>query len=198
MNLNYWVDNEYFSLWGMMLQELEADRFPTQERTYVDISWHKTRRRCIWLWGCDPAEKTWGCTQTAEGTGSRTPRCRWNWCRPAEKAHDPGQPRTAADRQMPEEVSFSHNIRREGVTFRWHFERRSFPSALWTPNGREIGPLIQSHDVNQEKVSHKPLKCLVATQAETAVIELDEPSCELLLQYCNWGGEEVCATVRGW
>lgn len=40
--------------------------------------------------------------------------------------------------------------------------------------------------------SHKPLKCFVVTQAVTAVIELDEPSCELLLQYsiCGGGGSQ--------
>lgn len=40
---------------------------------------------------------------------------------------------------------------------------------------------------------HKPLKCFVVTQAVTAVIELDEPSCELLLQYsiCGGGGHRV-------
>lgn len=46
-------------------------------------------------------------------------------------------------------------------------------------------------------VPHKPLKCLVATQAETAVIELDKPSCELLLQYRNCGvGGGGCDSER--
>lgn len=53
-----------------------------------------------------------------------------------------------AHRQMPAEVSFSCNVRLEGVSFRWHFGRCSCPSSLWTPNGRTIGPLIQGNDVN--------------------------------------------------
>lgn len=60
-----------------------------------------------------------------------------------------------ADRHTPEEVSFSHNIRHQGVSFQWHFGWRSCPSALWTPNGRETGALIQSRDVNGEMLSHK-------------------------------------------
>lgn len=194
MNLNYCLDNEYFSLWEMVLQDLEADRFPTHEGTYVDISWHKMRRRCTWLWGCAPAEKTWGCTQTAEGTGSRTPRCRWNWCTPAEKAHHPGQLRTAS--RLPDAwggVIFSqHPPRGIFISVTFWMAQPSLSSPTSTPNGREIGPPIQRRDVNGEMFSHKPLMCLVATQAETAVIELGEPLCELLLQYRN------CVTVSGW
>lgn len=122
MSLNYCLDNEDFSPGEMMLQELEAGRLPTHEGTYVDISWHKMRRRCTWLWGCAPAGKRWGCTQTAEGTGSRTPRCRWNWCTPAEKAHDPGQEWTAS---RPPHA-------RGGVIFSQHPPPGSFiPVTFW-------------------------------------------------------------------
>lgn len=57
---------------------------------------------------------------------------------------------------------------------------------------KKLEPLIHSHDVNGEMFSHKPLKCFVMTQAETAVIELDEPSCELQLQYQRCQRVRVC------
>lgn len=158
-----------------MSQELLSDRFPALKGTYGDISWHKTRRTCTWLWGCAPAEKMWGCTQTAEGTGSRRPRCHWNWCTPAKKAHDPGQPWTASS--PPDAIS---------VAF-WTVQ---LSLISLTPNGRKIGPLIQSNDVNC-KCFPINLLSVVVTQAVTAVIELDEPSCELLLQYSICGGGGV-------
>lgn len=68
------------------------------KQTYGDISSHKRLHRCTWLWGCAPAGKMWGCTQTAEGTGSHMLRCRWNWCKPVEST----QKQSAEGWQQPD------------------------------------------------------------------------------------------------
>lgn len=63
--------------------------------------------------------------------------------------------------------------------------------------GEKLEPLIHGHDVNGETVPHKPLKCCVMTRAETAVIELDEASCELQRQYHPCRSVCACAQVGG-
>lgn len=185
----------------MVLQE--TDSFPTLKGTYVGISWRKTLRTCTWLWSCAPAEKTLGCTQTAEGTGSHTPRCRWNWCTPADKAHDPGQPWTAS---KPPEAG-------GGVIFLQCSLGGSLISVTFWTVQLSLISLNDKWEKNwtadpeqwckRQMFSHKPLKCFVETQAVTAVIELDEPSRELLLQYSSCGevrgrGSQVCVTESGW
>lgn len=54
-------------------------------QSYGDISWRRRLRRCIWLWGCGPVGRWWGCRWMAVGTGSRMPHCRWSWYRPADE-----------------------------------------------------------------------------------------------------------------
>lgn len=75
-------------------------------------------------------------------------------------------------------------------------DHAAVPRLFESQMGEKLEPLIHSHDVNGEMFSHKPLKCFVMTQAETAVIELDEPSCELQLQYQHCQRVRVCAVHK--
>lgn len=165
-----------------MSQELWSDRFPALKGTYGDISWHKMRRMCTWLWGCAPAEKMWGCTQTAGGTGSRRPRCHWNWCTPAKKKST--RPRSAEDGEQTARCHFGGILDSAAVP---HLSYTKWEKN-WTTDPEQWCKL--------QMFSHKPLKCFVVTQAVTAVIELDELSCELLLQYSICG--RCGGGVREW
>lgn len=126
--------------------------------TYVDISWHKRLRRYTWLWGCALTEKTWGCRQTVEGTGSHMLRCHWNLYKPAETT----KPQLGEGRGMPVRpptdvhwvihgewgVIFSHMTLTESITPAFHFYVRSWhgdhtgiPCLFSKPNGRRIGAI---------------------------------------------------------
>lgn len=155
-----------------MLQQLDPvscwRSFLSLEETYADISWRRTLHRCTWLWGCAPAERMWGCTQTAEGTGSRRHRCRWNWCTPAEKHTTTVRSGDHPGSEQQEKVWFSHFSHCEGksIAAAFHFyvglrhlDRAAVPHLSERQMGEKLEPLIYSHDVNGEMFSHKPLKC---------------------------------------
>lgn len=124
-------------------------------QTYGDISWHRRLRRCTLLWGCVLTGKMWGCTQTAEGTGSHTLRCHWNWCKPAESTRVQLADGTGDDflegvwnhggdeRVGAEFPGISHRDW-ESITAAFHFYmglrhvNQAAAHCLWMPNGRKI------------------------------------------------------------
>lgn len=103
-----------------------------------------------------------------------------------------------ANHQMPAEVSFSCcSPRGSFISVTFWTVRLSLISlnSKWEKNWTTD----PEQWCKRQMFSHKPLKCFVETQAVTAVIELDEPLRELLLQYSSCGGGGVTSVCdREW
>lgn len=115
MNLNYCLDNEDFSPGEMMSQELEAGRLPR------GLTWTFLDTKCaVGVLGSGVVlqlERGGVVHKRLRALGHARPAVVEIGARLRRKHTTPVRSRQQADRHTPEEVSFSHNIGHQGVSF---------------------------------------------------------------------------------